>query len=205
MARRKYRYTWSDVPYIECDWINGWPDGGAFNGYSGKLETSGSLLQAHAEHDKARDVFSVFYVSEDADAPTRANILLERRPQARGGARVYFIAPCCGRSVRKLALLPYGVACGRCGSITQEAQRKGRIQRMIHKADMLAGRLGCDTWHSEPKKRPHGMHRETFVRLCEQHAAAVQAAYRVIGPRIARATASRGAVGQFTAMVKWGL
>lgn len=205
MARRKYRCTWDDVPWMDCDWISGWPDGSAFNGFSGDMETSGRSITAHAEHDLERDVFSVFYVEKDADAkPTRSNVRLERRSQARGGARVYFIAPCCGRSVRKLALIPGAVVCGACGSIQQPARRKGRTQRLIHRADMLAGRLGCDAWHSPPKERPKGMHRDTFDRLADRHAQAVRAAAAVLQPRLARA-ARRGTAAYYAALLRAGM
>lgn len=204
MARRKYRHTWDEVPWMDCDWMNGWDDGGAFNGYSGELSTSGELITAHGEHDRERDVFSVFYVPKGRDAPVRANVRLERRPQARGGSRVYFLAPCCRRSVRKLALLPDGVVCGDCGSIQQPVRRKGRTQRLIHKADMLAGRLGCKTWYSEPTERPKGMHRETFLRLAEEHAEAVRAAMAVVGPRLRRA-AARGQMAYLGALLRAGM
>lgn len=164
---------------MDCDWMGGWEDGGAFQGFAGELETSGTLLTTDAEHDRERDVFSVFYLPKETAKPIRANIKLDRRPQARGGSRVYFLAPCCGVSVRKLALLPTGVMCGRCGSITQEARRKGRIQPLIHRADMLAGRLGCDTWFSEPRERPKGMHRQTFIRLAEKHSKAARPSLEV--------------------------
>ena len=184
--------------------MSGWDEGGAFNGYSGEMDTSGTTMTAHAEHDKERDVFSLFYVPSHEAKPIRSNIKLERRAQVRGGARVYFIAPCCGKSVRKLALLADGVRCGRCGSITQPVRRKGRTQRLIHRADVLAARLGCDAWFSPPKARPKGMHRETFNRLADEHGRAVQRAMAIIRPRLARASA-RGGVSHLGALLRWGL
>jgi hypothetical protein len=202
--RRRYRYTWDDVAWMDCDWMSGWEDGGAFNGYSGEMGTSGTEITAQAEHDKERDVFSVFYLLKEDAKPVRSNIHLERRPQSIGGARVYFRAPCCGKSVRKLAMLAGGVACGRCGSITQPVQRKGRTQRLVHKADMLAGRLGCETWYSSPKERPKGMQRDTFNRLVEQHTAVVRQANAIIQPRLIRA-ARRGQAAYWGAMLRAGM
>ncbi len=203
MPRRRYRHTWDEVSWQDTDWMHrGW-ESSAFDGWSGEMETSGVTLKAHGEHDTLRDVFSVFYVVE-GHQPTRATIKLERRPQAKGGTRIYFIAPCCGRSVRKLAFMAHGAICGGCGSITQPTRRKGKTQRLIHRADMLACKLGCDNWFSEPKERPKGMHRKTFEDLAQRHAEAVRDAMRVIGPRLARAQA-RGPAAYIGALVRAGM
>jgi hypothetical protein len=216
--RRRYRYTWDQVPWMDCDWISrpGWGDdedaprkgGGAFDGYSGEMGTSGVEITAHVEHDKERDVFGLYYTPAGRNAanPVRAKVQIERRPQARGGARVYFRCPCCRRSVRKLALLENGVMCAHlgCGSIQQPSRRKGVTQRLVNKADMLAGRIGCGAWYEPPKERPKGMHRKTFEALATRHAAAVRDAMRVIGPRLARAQA-RGAAAYIGALVRAGM
>jgi hypothetical protein len=34
------------------------------------------------------------------------------------GTRVHFICPCCGRTERRLAVLPEGLRCGPCGGVT---------------------------------------------------------------------------------------
>ena len=204
MVRRRYRHEWESLAFIDADFIGGW---GAFDGYSGPMEFDGlEPSEADCQHDRERDVFSVFYSGQADGKPAlrRANIILERLPQTLGGARVHFRAPCCGRRIRKLALLPEGVVCGRCGSITHRSRRKSGLQRLIHKADMLAGQLGCETWFSSPKERPKHMRRERFMRLAEQHAELVRQANVMLGPRLARA-ARRGVAAHWGVMLRAGM
>lgn len=214
MARRRYRCTWDDVPWMDCDWIGapGWADDedaprkgrGAFAGFRGEMKTSGVEITANVEHDQERDIFELVYVPASETALTKCKVHLERRPQAKGGARVYFVAPCCGRSVRKLALLKGLCGCARCASIQQPSRRKGRTQRLIAKAEALAWRLGCETWFSQPKERPKGMHRSTFEDLAQRHAIAVRDAMAVIGPRLSRAQ-SRGLGSYMGALARAGM
>jgi hypothetical protein len=205
MARRRYRQTWDDVEWIDCDFMaTQWaespfkakPD----NSDADTLELDNGT-SAPLFYDPATDELRIFYTLKADTQPTLARIQLERRPQSFGGARVYFRAPCCQRRVRKVALLPDGVRCGPCGSIQQPSRRKGRTRRLIWKADKLAGQLGCDNWHSEPNERPVGMRRETFARLAVEHAKAKQNALRIVGPRLARAQA-RGGPAYLMAMLK---
>ena len=115
-----------------------------------------------------------------------------------------FRAPCCGKRVRKLALLPEGVLCGGCGSIQSASRRKSGLQRLIHKADILAGRLGCKTWYAPPTERPKGMRRDTFYRLVDQQAELVRRANVIIQPRLARAR-RRGQAAYWGAMLRAGM
>ena len=195
MARRRWRHVWEDVDSIDCDYMGHW---GAFDGYRGSLTYADDEDGAQVEHDKERDVFSVFYVHDGK--PVRANIRLERRPQKLGGSRVHFIAPCCGRTVRKLAMLPHGVFCSMCGSIVNASRRKSRTQRLIWKADKLAGHLGCDNWYTAPKERPKNMRRERFLTLLEAHERAKAEAMSVIGPRLARGS---GVVSRLGKMLRY--
>jgi hypothetical protein len=207
-----YRHVWDDVAFIDSDFIGGW---GAFRGYDGPLEFDNCTpSKAHAIHDCERDMFTVVYGLTDkaggALPPIFCAIALERRrctydkPDAERGGRVYFRAPCCNRRVRKLALLPQGVRCGRCGSITNRSKRKSGVQRLIHNADLLAGRLECPNWYTPPTERPKNMKRATFNRLADEHARLVAEAMRVIRPRLMRA-AGRGIVGQMSALLRYGM
>lgn len=207
MARIKYRHVWEDLAYIDSDHMTGW---GAFKGYQGSVDFEGfEPATAEMEHDEARDVIRIFYVTAKGEL-VRQTIALQRRrctydkPDAVRGGRVYFTSPCCGRRVRKLALLACGMRCGPCGSITNRSKRKSGVQRLIHKADILAGRLDCPNWYTPPNERPKGMRRATFNRLADEHARLVEDAMRVIRPRLMRA-AGRGIVGQMSALLRYGM
>ncbi len=207
MVRRKYQYEWEELAYIDSDFIAGW---GAFKGYNGPLEFDGHEPEkAQMEHDEERDVVRIFYATKNG-ALIQQTIALERRrctydkPDAKQGGRVYFTSPCCQRRVRKLAILQQGVRCARCGSITNTSKRKSGAQRLIRRADVIAGRLGCKHWFAPPTERPKGMKRETFNRLADEHAQLVEQAMRVIRPRLARASV-RGTAAQFGAMLRYGM
>jgi hypothetical protein len=207
MARPKYRHVWEDLAYIDSDHMTGWD---AFKGYQGTLTFDGfDPDTAEMEHDEARDVIRLFYVAPKGEL-VRQTIALERRrctydkPDAAKGGRVYFISPCCGRRIRKLALLPQGPRCARCGSITNRSKRKSGVQRLIHKADLLAGRLDCPNWYTPPNERPKGMRRATFNRLADEHAQIVTEAMRIIRPRLMRAS-RHGFVGQMSALLRYGM
>lgn len=211
MKRRRYRHEWEDLAFVDSDFIGGW---GAFDSYDGPLEFDGlTPSKAHGMHDAERDTFTIVYATKDDDGtlPVCVPVKLLRqrctydKPDNAKAGRVYFEAPCCRRRVRKLALLPSGIRCGRCGSITYRSKRKSGIQRLIHKADLLAGRLECANWYSPPKERPKGMRRETFNRLADEHAALVQEAMRVVRPRIMRAVGRAGIAGQMMAALRYGM
>jgi len=205
MTWRRYEHTWESLAFIEADFMNRW---GAFAGYAGSIEFDGfEPAAAEMEHEAERDAVRLFYVN-GAGAIVRATICLERtrctydKPDARG--RVYFRAPCCGRRVRKLALLPHAVQCGACGLITHASRRKSGAQRLIHKASALADRLECPNWFTAPAARPKHMRRETFNRLADEHARLVTEAMALIGPRLARAC-ERGMAARMGALLRYGM
>lgn len=208
MGARKYRHEWSDLASIDSDFIKGW---GAFDGYRGPLDLEGfEPSKAEMEHDEERDVIRIFYVTQAGEL-IRETVSLERaachydKPDSPRGGRVYFRAPCCGQRVRKLAFLQQGVRCARCGSITSSSRRKSGVQRTIHKADLIAGRLGCKTWYEPPTERPKGMRRETFNRLADEHARLVEQAMAVIKPKLAQASARGGVVAEIGALIRYGM
>lgn len=201
MARRKYRHEWEKLAALDADHMAAW---GAFKGYRGPVQFAGlDPCLAGVEHDAERGCLRVFYTMASG-ALVQERIPLQQLPCNYGGARLYFTAPCCGARARKLALLPEGVRCARCGSITQAAKRKSPLQRLIHKADVLAGRLGCESWHAPPRARPKNMHATTFNRLSDEHARAVRAALDALRPSLARAS-DRGAAACLGVMMRAGL
>lgn len=102
-------------------------------------------------------------------------------PCTYGGARPYFVCPAifepCGRRAEKLYLPPKEehFACRRCWNLTYgSSNASGDVQRVAElrreRAARKLGVTGRDGIYAA--KRPKGMHRKTFRRLCR---AALQA------------------------------
>lgn len=182
---RKYRYTWDDVAKLEADHCKSW---GAFDGYAGPVAFDrGEVRGAHWEHDRTTDRVSVFYAITEGGAPRRETFGLYRQPSPLGGERVYMLAPCCGRRAVSLALLPEGVRCRHCGSITTYTRRADPAKRAKRAAERLAVQLGCATWYATPTQRPLGMPSAKFIKLAREHEQAVQKALARLSPRMAAA------------------
>ena len=208
MAPPKYRYTWSELAYLAADHMNAWR---AFDGWCGSIsfveDYVGGVDEARGEHDVERDHFRVFYAAEHRKGRTLVceTIPLERVPVNYGGrGRVYFRAPCCGRRVRQVALLPEGGRCGQCGLITWDSHRKGKMQRLVYRAGVMASRLELDNWFDTPTHRPKGMRRDTFERLADRHAEIVGKAHARVAPRLRRA-AEKGPDALLLARLRAGL
>ena len=190
MPRTRYRCTWDDIACLDADHMAGW---GAFDrGHSDTVDFDDDRHPVLAfEMAIDRDQFRVAYQWTDHRGDPqgefiRSSISLERRPCRFGGKRVYFICPCCGGRVLRLAVLPEGLRCGTCGRVTWRSRREQPLARLIRKANKLGDRLGCEDWRSNPSKRPAHMRIETYVRLTAQRAAIVDEINRRIGWRLAR-------------------
>lgn len=86
-----------------------------------------------------------------------------------GGARPWFLCPCCGRRV---AILYGGAmfACRRCRKLAYESQRESAGDRAIRRADAIRDRLGWQAGILNPDGwKPRGMHWRTFWRLKAEH------------------------------------
>lgn len=86
-----------------------------------------------------------------------------------GGARPWFLCPCCGRRV---AILYGGAmfACRRCRKLAYEVQRETAGDRAIRRADAIRDRLGWQAGILNPDGwKPRGMHWRTFWRLKAEH------------------------------------
>ncbi|MGQ0533500.1 MAG: hypothetical protein ACT4OF_12540 [Caulobacteraceae bacterium] len=218
MARRRHRLLWEDQASISADYLQtSWrlfdpAERRDWNGSQTAIQPDGwdiqGITQTEALYDSERQTLTLVYSGHDGDPEKpalRTTVLkLQRQACQYGGHRFLFVAPCCAKRVRKLALLPRGIACGQCGSLTYRSKRKSGVQRIIHKADVLAGRLDCASWYAPPTERPKGMRRETFNRLAEEHARLVQKAMAIVRPRIARA-AARGVAAHLAAMMRAGM
>ena len=86
-----------------------------------------------------------------------------------GGARPWFLCPCCGRRV---AILYGGAmfACRHCRRLAYESQRESDNDRTIRRADAIRERLGWQAGILNPDGwKPRGMHWRTFWRLKAEH------------------------------------
>jgi hypothetical protein len=106
--------------------------------------------------------------------------------------------------VRQVALLPEGGRCGRCGSVTWDSHRKGKLQRLVHRAGQLAARLELDDWFETPTRRPKKMRRDTFERLADRHAEVVSRAHAKAAHRLRKAT-EKGPEALLLARLRAGL
>jgi hypothetical protein len=170
MAQRRYRCSWDDIARLDADHLSSW---GAYEpGKLATVEFEGEHLPTRTmvfETQQTGDRFHAFYewkVDRRADPVTvRSVVLLERRACPFGGTRTYFIAPCCGRSVLRLAALEAGLRCATCGGITWTSRRERPVHRAIRKASKLANELGCASWRDRPKARPKYMRLLKFELL----------------------------------------
>jgi hypothetical protein len=98
-------------------------------------------------------------------------VLTTTRPHF-GGRRWWIVCPC-GRRVAAL----YGAAvagsyrCRTCARLVYTSQRETASQRLLRRADKLRARLGEGGLWPVPRarrsRRPRGMWRRTYWRLCE--------------------------------------
>lgn len=202
MAGRRYRGTWDACAYLDADHCASW---GAFSGFTGQVTFDDVEPPAiHFEHDKDRDSFAVFYLwkgRDDEAGPIRSTVHLERRPCRFGGTRAYFRCPSCERSVLRLAVLPEGLRCGRCGRITWGSRRETETRRLVRKANKIALRLGLDYFGDTPKRPPH-MRAATYARIMTELEPLKLEINRRIAVRLARA---KGPLGAWGALTRWGL
>lgn len=185
MAARRFRYTWDQINALSADYMARW---GAFElGY----ETFVGFDDEHEAYfiqyamGRERDAFTARYSACRVRTATRETqvderVQIERRPCRFGGRRVYFRCPSCWGAKLRLAVLPEGLRCGRCGGVTWGSRREHAQQRMIRRANKLAAILECDDWNEHPAERPLHMRVAKFELLkAEKAALADQINYRI--------------------------
>ena len=89
-----------------------------------------------------------------------------------GGQRPYFICPVvrCGKRVQHLYDgFPYFV-CRHCLNLAYGCQREELLDRAARRADKLREKLGVEggVLNGAPFRKPKGMHRKTYYRLCAE-------------------------------------
>lgn len=179
MRRRKYRHTWETLSILHTDDLGRW----ALAGYAGPIEfKTGPVPLARIEHDAEADTLRIFYSPALGAPPQQDSASIVRRHLLRNGAppRPMFVAPCCGGVTKRLALLPDGLRCGKCGSITHQCTRDSKALVAMRSAKAIAEQLGCAAWWQEPMRRPLGMRYKTFARLKARHACYVEKARALI-------------------------
>ena len=189
MPKRRYRYTWDDIAWLDADYMTGWD---AF--VPGRRETidfdNDALPRLAFEMDDIEDKFTAFYQWPDLTdrlfLPVRSTVHLDRRACPLGGRRTYFICPSCGRRTLRLAVLQAGLICGTCGSVTWKSRREHKLDRLIRKGNKIAARLNCEAWHAEPTSRPKHMRRETYAALQAKRSEIAEQIYQRMADRLSR-------------------
>jgi len=78
-----------------------------------------------------------------------------------GGARPWFVCPCCGQRAALLYLRWARFGCRGCQQVAYASQSEDEMNRMWRKQSKIEARLG-DHWN-----RPKGMRQQTYKRLFE--------------------------------------
>lgn len=203
-----------DHATLSSDYLQtGWD---ALAGEPREIEPDGAvddhgIVDVKTEHDPECDVLTISYRKKGDKLDNRRSsaVALVRTPCRFGGARALFLAPCCGRRVRSLALMPNRVACRRCGRLVHRSTRKSGVPALVHRADRIIGMLGAEAcgaeyWYGPIKKRPRGMSRERFARLAAEHDRLVRLVWAKIQPRMVRAQ-RRCAMGGWLVMARAGM
>lgn len=182
MPARRYLYTWDQINSLNADYMARrgafQPGCEAWVGFGGSAED----LRIQYRMDLERQVFSVRYSAcrirhEMREASVEQWVSVERRPCRLGGHRVYFRCPQCSCSTLNLAVLPEGLRCASCGSITWASRRERAPQRLIRRANKVARVLRSGNWDDEPEVRPPYMRIAVFHALKTERAKLAEQIY----------------------------
>lgn len=92
---------------------------------------------------------------------------VEWTPCNYGGRRPWLVCPWCSR--RRLELFRPALWCRECLRLGYWSRRVNWIERRRWKAEQIRERLGGTPDLSRPfPRRPRGMHRRTFTKLCQE-------------------------------------
>lgn len=170
MAGRRYRYTWDHINALSADYMARW---GAFVrgceanvGFDDEDEALFISFRMHGD----RDSFTVRYAACRVRGTTcgtdvELEVRVERRPCRFGGHRVFFVCPWCRCTTLRLAVLPEGLRCRHCGSVTWGSRREHAPQRLIRRANNVAAKLQLCEWSDHPTDRPPHMRTAKFELL----------------------------------------
>ncbi len=170
MAARRYRYTWDHINGLSADFMARW---GAFErGHEARVgfdDEDDALLIDYAMLRDA-DAFTARYRMCRIRGDNRVvnvdeRVVLQRRPCRFGGHRVYFLCPWCRCATLRLAVLPEGLRCRHCGSVTWGSRREQAPQRMIRRASKVAAKLHSGAWSEPPTEKPLHMRIARFEAL----------------------------------------
>ena len=79
-----------------------------------------------------------------------------------GGQRPWFLCPSCNGRVAKLFEYGQGFRCRKCIDYRYRSQSRGKVWRLLDKANQLRSRLEPD------ETRPKGMHKRTYGQLLDE-------------------------------------
>jgi hypothetical protein len=150
------------------------------NGGEGIKEEEPGTIIANSEGTG----FQIVYLWHDRDdnvATVRCRVQLDRIRRPYGWETV-FRCPDCGRKCQRLALRSFGLVCASCGPVVSWCSRKGKVARLVWRANLLSYQLGCNSWSALPLEKPKHMAAKRYVALLEQRAKVV----RKIGAELAK-------------------
>jgi len=199
MGAKKYRASWDDIAYLDADHL---ARHGVLGDFTGPLSFEGYTPKVvDVDVHSGKLVARYQWEGEGAASRVRSVIELDRRPCCFGGARAFFICPRCARRTLRLAVLPAGLRCGTCGAITWGSRRETKTQRIVRRANKLAGRLGLEHF-ADPPLRPVRMRTTTYLAIVVELERLKREINRRAAARVARAGSAFTAM---TALVRWGL
>jgi len=97
---------------------------------------------------------------------------LTTTPCHMGGERHWFLCPARGCGQRVAVIYGGGIfACRKCYQLAYPSQREDTADRAIRRANRIRDRMGWPGGVLEGSgwRKPKGMHRRTYERLCDEH------------------------------------
>jgi hypothetical protein len=128
------------------------------------------LAQLQRLHDLAADVaFMTSYRLKNGTV-VRAKIFFCETQTVFGHPRLWFVCPTCGRRCRVL-FGSWRIACGRCHRVRYLTQTDSPSGRAVRGMFRVVRRFNPAATVNQIPPRPYGMHRSTYKRLVQKHAA----------------------------------
>jgi hypothetical protein len=170
--------TWQDVPHIDAGFIDriNWTQSelcGEYAEYSLQFENF-DVVDAHFSLTRHDDWFWIRYLHCGLDPAnpieTETTIDLVQEVDRYGRERSKMSCPKCTLLTRRLVLMPYGLRCGRCASVTSPELSIGDIKQAIRAAQKVSNQLNSPNWRVPPQDRPHRMRKTTYSKLKQRRA-----------------------------------
>lgn len=212
MRRGEPKAIWEDQASLNADYLQtAWR---AFDGGAHEIEPDGFDVATHVSdvrtvHDAEQQTFGISYQIKGQAKRISATVRLEHWPEPLGGTRAIFIAPCCGKPRRKLALMRDGITCRVCGRLVNRSNRKCGVPALVYRARQIVALLGGEAcgatdWHGPITRRPRGVPVKRYHQLAAEHDELVRKVAERLQPRIAYAE-RKSRFGAWSVMTRAGL